>query len=331
MEFRKVLALRGPNIWVNFPVLEAWVDLGAARGVPIGSLPGILERLLGLLPVLHERGCDTGHSGGLCGQVDSNASLALVLQQLALALQSAAWKRVEFGRSCETQERGVFRVVVEYHDETLARACLETARRLCLATMHNHPFDVNDELDRLKRLAYRVCLGPSTSAIVSAAAAMGIPWRRLNDESLVQLGHGVRQRRIRTAETDRTSVIAESIAQDKHLTRMLLRAVGVPVPPGRPVEDAEDAWAAAQEIQAPVVVKHWASKSTQACAKPVCAVSGNAPKQGGTITPCHHHLDRDGTGAVGCESSGRGLPAISPPLAGRFAATRMRSARGRWR
>ena len=98
-------------------------------------------------------------------------------------------------------------------------------------------------------------LGPSTAAIVAAAKARGIPFRRLNSGSLIQLGQGARQRRILTAETDRTSAIAESIAQDKDLTRSLLRAVGVPVPEGRPVVDAEDAWAAAREIDAPVVVK----------------------------------------------------------------------------
>src|SRR5205823_5723153 len=97
--------------------------------------------------------------------------------------------------------------------------------------------------------------GPSTASIVAAAKARGIPSRRLNAESLVLLGQGARQRRIRAAETDGTGAIAESIAQDKELTRALLRAVGVPVPEGRPVVDAEDAWAAAREIAAPVVVK----------------------------------------------------------------------------
>ena len=69
--------------------------------------------------------------------------------------------------------------------------------------------------------------------------------------SLVQLGYGARQQRILAAETDRTAAIAESIAQDKDLTRKLLRTVGVPVPEGRPVTDAEDAWAAAREIRHP--------------------------------------------------------------------------------
>jgi cyanophycin synthetase len=54
---------------------------------------------------------------------------------------------------------------------------------------------------------------------------------------------------------DVTSAIAEAIAQDKELTKKLLSAAGVPVPGGRSVADAEDAWAAAQEIGLPVVVK----------------------------------------------------------------------------
>ena len=83
----------------------------------------------------------------------------------------------------------------------------------------------------------------------------GIPYRRLTSGSLVQFGWGSKQRRIQAAETDRSSAIAESIAQDKELTKKLLHAGGVPVPMGRPVSDADDAWAAAQEVGVPVVVK----------------------------------------------------------------------------
>ncbi|HBO76589.1 MAG TPA: cyanophycin synthetase, partial [Cupriavidus sp.] len=52
-----------------------------------------------------------------------------------------------------------------------------------------------------------------------------------------------------------TSAVSESIAQDKELTKSLLHAAGVPVPMGRSVSSAEEAWAAAQEINGPVVVK----------------------------------------------------------------------------
>jgi cyanophycin synthetase len=71
----------------------------------------------------------------------------------------------------------------------------------------------------------------------------------------VQFGWGAQQRRIQAAETDTTSAIAESIAQDKDLTKSLLHAAGVPVPMGRPAQSLDEAWAIAQEIGLPVVVK----------------------------------------------------------------------------
>ncbi len=98
-------------------------------------------------------------------------------------------------------------------------------------------------------------LGPSTGAIVNAATQRGIPIIRLNEGSLIQFGWGSKQRRILASETDRTTAMAETIAQDKDLTRSLLQSIGVPVPEGRPVESAEDAWEAATEIGLPVVVK----------------------------------------------------------------------------
>jgi cyanophycin synthetase len=101
----------------------------------------------------------------------------------------------------------------------------------------------------------RQCLGPSTACIVDVAGERGIPFVRLNDGNLVQLGYGAAQHRIWTAETDRTSAIAEGIARDKELTKQLLSAAGVPVPEGRTVDSAEAAWEAAEDIGLPVAVK----------------------------------------------------------------------------
>jgi cyanophycin synthetase len=114
-----------------------------------------------------------------------------------------------------------------------------------------------------------VRLGPSTGAIVYAGVARKIPFRRMTEGSMVSFGWGSKQRRIQAAEIDSTSAIAESIAQDKELTKKLLDAAGVPVPTGRSVDSAEDAWAAAQEIGLPVATISWSSASwpamTSAC------------------------------------------------------------------
>jgi acyl-CoA synthetase (NDP forming) len=97
--------------------------------------------------------------------------------------------------------------------------------------------------------------GPQHAHIVDAATERGIPSIRLTEGNLVQLGYGINQRRIWTAETDQTSAIAEEIASDKDLTKSLLKSCGVPVPEGELVRSAEQAWEAAQEIGVPVVLK----------------------------------------------------------------------------
>jgi cyanophycin synthetase len=255
MEIRKILVLRGPNIWSRHPVLEAWVDLQDLKDSPSDSIPGFNDRLIAWLPTMVEHRCSIGERGGFFQRLRDGTYPAHILEHVTLELQSLAGTNVGFGKARETSEEGVYKVVVRYRDEQLARASLFAACELVLAAIYDRPYDVEAEVRKLRLLADRVCLGPSTAAIVAAAEARGIPARRLNSGSLVQLGQGVKQRRIWTAETDRTSAIAESIAQDKELTKTLLRAAGVPVPEGRLASDASDAWVAANEIGLPVVVK----------------------------------------------------------------------------
>jgi len=256
MEFVKILALRGPNMWANFPVLEAWVDLGKLKDSSSTSIPGFNDRLMSWLPTMIEHQCSEGVRGGFFQRLREGTYPAHILEHVTLELQELLGMPVKYGRAREMKEdSSVYKVVVQYRDEDVCKACLHTARELILAAMENRPFDVAGEVQKLRELAHEVALGPSTASIVNAAKARGIPHRRLNSGSLIQLGQGARQRRILTAETDRTPAIAESIAQDKDLTRTLLASVGVPVPEGRPVKDEDDAWAAAQSIAAPVVVK----------------------------------------------------------------------------
>ena len=255
MDFRKVQALRGPNIWANFPVLEAWVDLGEYKDQSSEEIPGFNERLMTWLPTMIEHRCSVGERGGFFQRLRRGTYLAHILEHVTIELQTLAGHEVGFGRARETNEDGVYKVAVEYVEEDVCRETMKVARELILAAVHNREFNVVAEIEKLKELAQDIGLGPSTKAIVNAARARGIPFRRLNKGSLIQFGYGSKQRRILASETDRTTAIAEAIAQDKNLTRDLLSGIGVPVPEGRPVESAEDAWEAAEEIGVPVVVK----------------------------------------------------------------------------
>lgn len=255
MQIRKILVLRGPNIWSRHPVLEAWVDLGPLKDSSSKDFPGFNDRLMAWLPSMIEHRCSVGERGGFFQRLRWGTYLAHTLEHTTLELETLAGTTVGYGRARETSVEGVYKVAIRYQEESLGRACLETARDLLMAAVFDLPFDINSQLKQLKELADRACLGPSTAAIVEAAKVRNIPSRRLNAGSLVQLGQGIKQRRIWTAETDFTSAIAESIAQDKQLTKTMLKSAGIPVPEGREVNSPEDAWEAAKEIEAAIVVK----------------------------------------------------------------------------
>ena len=245
MEISRTRTLRGPNLWSRHTSIEAVVICDEPE-LSIANLPGFEARLRERFPAL---GIFEPQS------LDETVSIAHALETAALWLQAQAGCPVTFSRTTPTPETGTFQVVVEYSQEEVGLLAMELAEQLIQAAAHDQPFDSQAALKQIRELDEDVRLGPSTGSIVDAAVIRGIPYRRLTSGSLVQFGWGSKQRRIQAAETDRSSAIAESIAQDKELTKKLLHAGGVPVPMGRPVSDAEDAWAAAQEVGVPVVVK----------------------------------------------------------------------------
>ncbi len=245
MDVSRIRALRGPNLWSRHTAIQAIVSCADAE-VAIADLPGFEARLRERFPELG----DLIPSDHL-----DTVSMAHALEFCALGLQAQAGCPVTFSRTTQTVEAGIYQVVVEYSEEDVGRLAFKYAEQLCLAALNDTPFDLDGTLKELRDLDEDIRLGPSTGAIVAAAVARGIPYRRLTQGSLVQFGWGSKQKRIQAAETSFTSAIAESIAQDKELTKNLLHASGVAVPHGRPVEDEDDAWAAAQEVGLPVVVK----------------------------------------------------------------------------
>ena len=255
IEFLRVTHLRGPNIWTYRPVLEAWVDIGDLEDSPSNTLPGFTERLSAWLPGLVEHRCGVGERGGFLLRLKEGTWPAHILEHVTIELQNLAGMKVGFGKARQTHVRGVYKVAVRTRHEEVGRACLYAARDLVMAAIEDRPFDLDGTVERLRDLADALLLGPSTAAIVDAATDRHIPWLRLTDGNLVQLGHGARQRRIWTAETDQTSAIGEGISRDKDLTKMLLKSCGVPVPAGEIVESPQQAWDVAQDIGLPVVVK----------------------------------------------------------------------------
>jgi len=245
MNVSRIRALRGPNLWTRHTAIEALVTCDAHQD-DLNEMPHFEQRLRNLFPGMGalrptERGAKMG--------------IAHALEIATLHLQAEAGCPVTFSRTTPTSENLLYQVVVEYTEEEVGIMALEFAQKLCACALQDQPFDLETAIKNLRELDEDIRLGPSTGSIVDAALGRGIPFRRLTQGSLVQFGWGSKQKRIQAAEIDATSAIAESIAQDKELTKKLLYAAGVPVPLGRPVSDQEDAWVAAQAIGFPVVIK----------------------------------------------------------------------------
>ena len=255
IKFLRVTYLRGPNIWTYRPVLEAWLDIGELEDYPSNLLPGFTERLTAWLPGLVEHHCGVGYRGGFLERLRDGTWAGHILEHVVLEVQNLAGMKTGFGKTRSTGEHAIYKMAFRTRDETVGRAALDVAHRLMMAAINDEPFDLSSEVTRLTDMVDRHCLGPSTAHIVDAATDRRIPSIRLTDGNLVQLGYGAAQRRIWTAETDRTSAIAEGIASDKDMTKSLLSSCGVPVPEGAIARSPEDAWDEAQDIGLPVVVK----------------------------------------------------------------------------
>lgn len=262
----------GPSLYAHFPVIRLLLDLGPLEAWPTGRLgAAYVDALIAALPGLHEHGCSYGEPGGFIRRMRGDASdpegtwLGHVLEHVAIELQNVAGEAVTFGktRSVEGQP-GVYTVVYEYEQRDEGIEAGELALQLLCSLLPaaiRPAGTVPDDWaweparDSFIRYAQRRALGPSTASLVQAAAERQIPWLRLNEQSLIQLGHGKFQQRIQATVTGRTSYIAVELAQDKEETNKILANCGLPVPKQELVRSAERAVRAAERLGYPVVTK----------------------------------------------------------------------------
>jgi cyanophycin synthetase len=251
----RVRPLRGPNYWRLAPVIACDVRLGSLEGWSTAAMPTFTERLLDALPTLAEHPCSRGSVGGFVERLREGTRLPHVLEHVALELQTLAGSDVSFGRVVASGDEGVHWVIVAYEEEAVGVESMHEAARLVRACLSGDPIDATTLTSDLQSLYESVRLGPSTGSIVEEARRRGIPFRRLNSRSLVQLGLGKNLRRIQATVTDRTSSIAVDIAQDKNDTKRVLGNIGLPVPQGDAVRSVEGALEVAGEIGYPVILK----------------------------------------------------------------------------
>jgi cyanophycin synthetase len=257
----------GPSLYAHFPVIRLELDLGELEAWPTARLgAGFVDGLVAALPGLAEHGCSYREPGGFIRRMREGEGtwLGHVLEHVAIELQNVAGEDVTFGKTRSVDKPGVYSVVYEYAQREEGIAAGELGLRLlnsllpeALRSRNSVPegWEWPSARDEFIRYAQRRALGPSTASLVRAAEERGIPWLRLNDQSLVQLGHGKYQQRIQATVTGRTPHIAVELASDKEETNKILAGLGLPVPKQELVQSEDAAVRAARRLGFPVVTK----------------------------------------------------------------------------
>src|SRR5689334_16475490 len=235
MKIVEIKVLRGPNYWSirRGQLIQMLLDLEEMEQRPTNSIPGFKERLEKLFPSMYEHRCSVGEPGGFFQRVEEGTWMGHVIEHIALELQTLAGMDCGFGRTRSSGNKdGEYYVVFSYMEEDAGVYAAKAAVRISQALADGAPYSLEEDIQRLREIREDTRLGPSTGCIVNEAVKRGIPFIRLNKQSLVQLGYGVYQKRIRATIASTTSNIAVDIACDKEETKKLLGDAEIPVPRG---------------------------------------------------------------------------------------------------
>jgi cyanophycin synthetase len=257
MQILDIKVMRGPNYWSvrRHKLIQMRLDLEDLEQKPTNKIPGFSERIQKLFPSMYGHRCSIGAPGGFFKRVDDGTWMGHVIEHIALELQTLSGMFCGFGRTRSTGKEGIYNVVFSYMEEKAGIYTAKAAVRIAEALIAGNDYDLAEDIQNLRVIREEERLGPSTGCIVDEAVARGIPYIRLNKHSLVQLGYGINQRRIRATIASTTGSIAVDIACDKEETKNLLEAAEIPVPRGRIVYSEEGMKEAIDRINYPIVTK----------------------------------------------------------------------------
>ncbi|MEL0034792.1 MAG: cyanophycin synthetase, partial [Gammaproteobacteria bacterium] len=195
----------GPNLYASFPVIRHQLDLGILEQWPSAKIgKEFTDGLVAALPGLDEHGCSYRTPGGFIRRLteDEGTWLGHVFEHVILEIQCMAGMEVTFGRTRSLEQPGTYNMVFQYKQRDVGLEASRIGRELLLSLLPESlqaelkadgveiedDFDWDDEIETFIKFAQRKAFGPSTASLVKAAEERDIPWLRLNQYSLVQLG-----------------------------------------------------------------------------------------------------------------------------------------------
>ncbi len=189
MKILEIKILRGPNYWSirRGKLIQMKLDLEEMEQRPTNTIPGFLERLEKMFPSMYSHRCSVGKPGGFFQRVEEGTWMGHVIEHIALELQTLAGMDTGFGRTRtpEGEKEGVYYVVFSYMEEDAGVYAAKASVNIAQALIDGTEYDLTNDIQQLREIRENTRLGPSTGSIVEEAVKRGIPYIRLNKQSLV--------------------------------------------------------------------------------------------------------------------------------------------------
>ncbi len=257
MKIEKIQVLNGPNQWSNYrkKLIQVKIDLEEMEDFPTDKLPGFTDRIKLLLPSLIEHECSEQCHGGFFMRLERGTWMGHVIEHVALEIQSLAGMEAGYGRTRGTSKRGVYNMVLSYEIREAGLYAADAAFQIVEALIKQESVDLEAIIAELSGIRRRYAIGPSTRSILNEAECRGIPWKRLGNNSSIQLGYGKNQKRFRATMTSQTAQDAVATAGNKDATKTKLSQAHIPVPVGQTCSDGEELAQTIAKIGFPIVIK----------------------------------------------------------------------------
>lgn len=257
MKIIEIKILRGPNYWSNYrnKLIAMKLDLEELEERPTNLIDGFSERIEKLIPTMFKHRCSRGNEGGFFERVKEGTWMGHVIEHIALEIQTLAGMECGFGRTRGTGKEGVYNVVFSYKEENVGIYAANAAVKIAEALIEGVEYDLNNDIKTMREMREKFRFGPSTGSIVDEAVSRNIPFIRLNNQSLVQLGYGKNQVRFRATMTDKTSSIAVDLASNKEETKKMLTDAAIPVANGMCISDISEIETVINRVGFPLVFK----------------------------------------------------------------------------
>ena len=160
MKIIEMRALRGPNFYSRYPAIFMKLDIGDLEEKPTDKCHGFRENIEKMLPTLIEHRCSIGKKGGFFERVKRGTWAGHVVEHIAIELQCLASTEVGYGKTLDTDEKGIYNVVYRYRSEEVGLEAGRLAVKIVEDLFQGIINDIKPMILDLKRIREKNLYGP---------------------------------------------------------------------------------------------------------------------------------------------------------------------------